>query len=64
VLTRRGHRALRVIREAVGDAEREWAQKLGAKRFAQLRVLLLELNELPSRPPACANRRSRHQPDS
>jgi DNA-binding MarR family transcriptional regulator len=46
VLTRRGHRALRVIREAVGDAEREWGQRLGPKRFAQLRVLLRELNEL------------------
>jgi DNA-binding MarR family transcriptional regulator len=46
VLTRRGHSAVRVIREAVRDTEREWAQKLGPKRFAQLRALLLELNEL------------------
>jgi DNA-binding MarR family transcriptional regulator len=46
VLTRRGHSAVRVIREAVADTEREWAQELGPKRFAQLRALLLELNEL------------------
>ena len=46
VLTRRGHSVVRVIREAVGDTEREWAQELGPKRFAQLRALLLELNEL------------------
>lgn len=46
VLTRRGQSAVRVIREAVGDTEREWAQEIGPKRFAQLRALLLELNEL------------------
>jgi DNA-binding MarR family transcriptional regulator len=42
-LTRRGIAAIRVIREAVGEVETAWAQKLGAKRFARLRALLLEL---------------------
>jgi DNA-binding MarR family transcriptional regulator len=45
-LTQRGYSAGLVIREAVGEMEQEWAQKLGPKRFAQLRTLLLELNEL------------------
>src|SRR3954447_6954075 len=50
VLTRRGKAAIRVIRDAVGEVERSWEQQLGAKRFAQLRDLLLDLNkptELP-----------------
>lgn len=46
VLTRRGHSALRAIREAVADTEREWGERLGPERFAQLRALLLELDEL------------------
>jgi DNA-binding MarR family transcriptional regulator len=45
-LTRRGTSAIGVIREAVGEVEADWAQQLGAKRFAQLRTLLLELNQL------------------
>src|SRR5213082_1023430 len=44
-LTRRGISAVRVIREAVGEVETAWAQQLGPKRFAQLRGLLLELNQ-------------------
>ena len=44
-LTRRGISAIRVIREAVGEVETAWAQQLGPKRFAQLRGLLLELNQ-------------------
>src|SRR5215207_3036667 len=44
-LTKRGNSAIRVIREAVGEVEAAWAQQLGPKRFAQLRNLLLELNE-------------------
>jgi DNA-binding MarR family transcriptional regulator len=44
-LTRRGTRAIRVIREAVGEVESAWAKRLGPKRFARLRSLLLELNE-------------------
>jgi DNA-binding MarR family transcriptional regulator len=44
-LTRRGTSAIRVIREAVGEVETVWAERLGPKRFSQLRGLLLELNE-------------------
>lgn len=35
-----------MIREDVGEMEREWGQRLGAERFEELRGLLLELNEL------------------
>ena len=35
-----------VIREAVAEVETAWAQQLGPKRFAQLRSLLLDLNQL------------------
>jgi len=45
-LTPRGTSAIRVIREAVGEIETTWAQQLGPKRFAQLRNLLLDLNQL------------------
>ena len=45
-LTRRGTAAIGVIREAVGEVERAWAQQLGPKRFAELRDLLLDLNQL------------------
>ncbi len=44
-LTRRGTSAIGVIREAVGEVETTWAQQLGPKRFAQLRSLLLDLNQ-------------------
>src|SRR5512133_1019565 len=44
-LTRRGTSAIRVIREAVGEVEAVWAERLGPKRFSQLRGLLLELND-------------------
>ena len=47
-LTRRGHEALRAIRDAVAEVEAEWAELLGARRFAQLRALLVELSESPS----------------
>ena len=43
-LTPRGTSAIEVIREAVGEVETAWEQRLGAKRFAELRSLLLELN--------------------
>jgi DNA-binding MarR family transcriptional regulator len=46
VLTRRGTAAIRVIREAVGEVEADWAKQLGRERFAQLRGLLLDLNQL------------------
>src|SRR5512133_1952687 len=45
-LTRRGISVVRVIREAVADVETVWAGQLGPERFAQLRGLLLELNQL------------------
>jgi DNA-binding MarR family transcriptional regulator len=43
-LTPRGVSAVEVIREAVGEVEADWEQQLGAKRFDQLRTLLLELD--------------------
>src|SRR5438046_6652815 len=45
-LTARGVSVIGVIREAVEDVEAAWAQELGPKRFAQLRGLLVDLNEL------------------
>lgn len=45
-LTERGVAAGHVIREAVRDTERDWSRRLGATRFAELRALLVELNEL------------------
>jgi DNA-binding MarR family transcriptional regulator len=47
-VTQRGVAAIAVIREAVGELERTWAQELGSERFAQLRGLLLELDPLAS----------------
>ncbi len=44
-LTPRGASAIGVIREAVGEVETAWSQQLGPERFAQLRNLLLELNQ-------------------
>jgi DNA-binding MarR family transcriptional regulator len=45
VLTPRGIAAIGVIREAVGEVEDAWTRQLGPERFAQLRTLLLELNQ-------------------
>jgi DNA-binding MarR family transcriptional regulator len=45
-LTPRGASAIRMIREAVAELETAWAEQLGRKRFAQLRNLLLDLNQL------------------
>jgi DNA-binding MarR family transcriptional regulator len=45
VLTPRGASIIPVIREAVGEVETAWTQQLGSKRFAQLRSLLLDLNQ-------------------
>ena len=45
ILTERGVAAVRVIRDAVAEIEAAWAQRLGPKRFAQLRDLLLELQQ-------------------
>ncbi|HEY9457833.1 MAG TPA: hypothetical protein VIQ56_08005, partial [Gaiella sp.] len=43
-LTPRGISAVGLIRDAVREIETAWAQQLGAKRFDELRNLLLELN--------------------
>ncbi|MFN2629449.1 MAG: MarR family winged helix-turn-helix transcriptional regulator [Gaiellaceae bacterium] len=45
VLTQRGKAAIRVIRQAVAEVETTWAHQLGPKRFAQLRKILLDLNQ-------------------
>ena len=45
VLTPRGTSAISVIREAVGEMETAWVDRLGSKRFTELRGLLLELNQ-------------------
>jgi len=44
-LTPRGVSAINVIREAVDEIQAAWAEQLGPKRFAQLRNLLLDLNQ-------------------
>ncbi len=44
-LTARGSSAVRVIRQAVAEIETTWAEELGPKQFAQLRSLLLDLNQ-------------------
>jgi DNA-binding MarR family transcriptional regulator len=45
-LTDRGAAIVPVIREAVAEIERDWTRTLGAARFARLRALLVDLNEL------------------
>jgi len=45
-LTPRGHAAIKAIREVVQEVEAEWEQQLGARRFAQLRDLLAQLNAI------------------
>jgi DNA-binding MarR family transcriptional regulator len=53
VVTDRGRAAIRVIRDAVHEIEKAWAEQLAPERFAELKTLLLELNDLtlPSRRP-------------
>jgi|SRR5262245_1484831 len=46
VLTERGLSLIPVIREAVAEVEAEWSERLGPERFAELRAILLKLNEL------------------
>jgi DNA-binding MarR family transcriptional regulator len=48
-ITDRGRAAIPVIRETVAETEREWAAALGKERFATLRELLIELNEVVAR---------------
>jgi DNA-binding MarR family transcriptional regulator len=42
-LTPKGHAAIKAIREIVQDVEQEWEQKLGPRKFTQLRELLTQL---------------------
>ena len=44
-LTRRGELAAHTMRDAVGEIEQDWAKRLGPERLAELRGLLLELNQ-------------------
>jgi DNA-binding MarR family transcriptional regulator len=44
-LTPRGTAAIKVIRQAVAEMETSWEKQLGAKRFAELRNLLHDLNQ-------------------
>lgn len=53
-ITDRGKALVPVIREAVAEAEREWAAELGERRFGQLRTLLLDLNEVVAREESAA----------
>jgi DNA-binding MarR family transcriptional regulator len=45
-LTPKGRAATRAIYETVQDVETEWEQRLGPRKFAQLRGLLAELNAI------------------
>jgi DNA-binding MarR family transcriptional regulator len=45
VLTPRGVSAIGVMREAVQEMETAWTRRLGPRRFASLRNLLLDLNQ-------------------
>jgi DNA-binding MarR family transcriptional regulator len=44
-LTDRGQRAARAMRDIVREIESDWEQQLGSERFAQLRLLLTDLND-------------------
>jgi DNA-binding MarR family transcriptional regulator len=44
-LTRRGREASAAMREIVLEIEAEWTQKLGRRRFSELRKLLAQLND-------------------
>ena len=51
-LTDRGRALIPVIRGAVAETEREWAAALGDDRFAQLRELLVDLNDVVAQAPS------------
>jgi len=51
-LTDRGRALVPIIRGAVSQTERDWAATLGETRFAQLRELLIELNQVAAREPS------------
>ena len=44
VVTKRGLRAARAMRDIVREVESEWEQRLGPERFAELCLLLTDLN--------------------
>jgi DNA-binding MarR family transcriptional regulator len=46
-LTARGVAMGVAMREAVGEMEADWERRLGPRRFAQLRALLVDLNREP-----------------
>jgi DNA-binding MarR family transcriptional regulator len=46
MVTDRGRAAIRVIRDAVHELESAWAEQLEPERFAELKTLLLDLNQL------------------
>ena len=45
-VTDRGRAAIQAIRDAVREVETAWADQLDPARFAQLKTLLVDLNEL------------------
>jgi DNA-binding MarR family transcriptional regulator len=51
-VTERGWKLVPVIRDAVAEIEREWAAALGEQRFAELRELLLDLNDVVGHAPS------------
>jgi DNA-binding MarR family transcriptional regulator len=46
-LTPRGHALAASIREIVGEVEREWTDRLGHRRFGELKEMLAELGDAP-----------------
>src|SRR3954447_24145017 len=44
VLTLRGQQAARAMRDIVREVESDWEERLGAQRFAELHLLLTDLN--------------------
>jgi DNA-binding MarR family transcriptional regulator len=46
-LTKRGRAAWAKIHDILRDIEREWSSELGAKRFTELKELLLRVWESP-----------------
>lgn len=44
-VTKRGEAAIAVMRDAVEEVETAWAQQLNPERFAELKTLLLDLNQ-------------------
>ena len=62
VLTRRGEAVRRTIRDAVTELERDWATRLGARRFAMLKRLLRELYDARVQQAPSAAARGKRRP--